>query len=98
MFFIYESVEYFISAVIAKWYFTLNRNRKTLKGTYCKAISYTIKSVGTILVTSFISALVFFIRIILEYILKRMEQSNKISESKVVKTLICLARCMLKVL
>lgn len=71
--FIYELNEYFISAVVAKWYFTLERTKKNLKGTFSNAVKYTIKSLGTIFVTSFITSLILFIRIVMEYVMKRVE-------------------------
>lgn len=53
---------------------------------------------GTIIVTSFITSVVVFIRFLFEYVLKRLERANKIGNSKILKASIWFGRCCLRCL
>lgn len=65
---------------------------------YGKSIKYTFKAFGTICVTSFITTLVVFIRFVFEYVLKRLQQSSKVTNSKALKIGTCVIRCLLRML
>lgn len=94
--FLYGMLEYTITAVIVIWYFNRDKTRKGMKGSLKKACNHGMKSMGTIAVTSFITALVILIRFIFEYVLKRLERANKLGDSKVVKAAIVFTRyCLL---
>jgi len=58
---------------MTRWYFTLEKSKNNLKGIFGKAVKCTFKALGTIFVTSFITSLVVFIRMLFEYIIKRVE-------------------------
>ncbi|CAL6105721.1 Plasma-membrane_choline transporter and transmembrane domain-containing protein [Hexamita inflata] len=94
-FFFYALLEFNISMIIVQWYFNRQRTRKSLKGCLKRSMIYGLKSLGTLAVTSFISSFFFFIRLVFEYVLKRMERANKVGNSKVVKAAIWVTRCCL---
>lgn len=98
VFFFYNMLEFNISMMVVQWYFNRQRTFKSLKGSTKRSMIAGMKQMGTIVVTSFITSLVVFIRFIFEYILKRMERANKIGESKIVKATIWFMRCCLKCL
>ncbi|CAL5995863.1 Plasma-membrane_choline transporter and transmembrane domain-containing protein [Hexamita inflata] len=91
-FFFYSLLEFNISMMVVQWYFNRERTKKSLRGSMKKSILYGFKSLGTLTVTSFITSWFFFIRIILEYVLKRM---NTVGSSKVVKAAVWFTRCCL---
>lgn len=94
--FFYAMLEYNISHIVVQWYFNRDRDKKgSMKGCLCKSAIGGIKHMGTLCVTSFITSLVIFIRFVFEYIVKRMEQANKIGNSKAIKAAIWFARCCL---
>ncbi|CAL6044999.1 Plasma-membrane_choline transporter and transmembrane domain-containing protein [Hexamita inflata] len=94
-FFFYALLEFNISMMVVQWYFNRERTRKSLKGSMKRSVLYGFKSLGTLAVTSFISSFFFFIRLVFEYVLKRMERANKVGNSKVVKAAIWVTRCCL---
>ncbi|CAL5979328.1 Plasma-membrane_choline transporter and transmembrane domain-containing protein [Hexamita inflata] len=94
-FFFYALLEFNISMMVVQWYFNRERTRKSLKGSMKRSVLYGFKSLGTLAVTSFITSFFFFIRLVFEYVLKRMERANKVGNSKVVKAAIWVTRCCL---
>ncbi|CAL6105719.1 Plasma-membrane_choline transporter and transmembrane domain-containing protein [Hexamita inflata] len=94
-FFFYALLEFNISMMVVQWYFNRERTRKSLKGSMKRSVLYGLKSLGTLAVTSFITSFFFFIRLVFEYVLKRMERANKVGNSKVVKAAIWVTRCCL---
>lgn len=96
VFLCYCLLEYLISAMVVQWYFTRDRTRGGLSGTFRRAVKMTVKAFGTICVTSFITSLIVIIRFIFEFILKRAENSNKIGKSRTVKVAAWFTRCCLK--
>ncbi|KAH0573936.1 Plasma-membrane choline transporter and transmembrane domain-containing protein [Spironucleus salmonicida] len=94
-FFIHSCLQYMISFHVAYWYFS---DKRRTKGVFKQSILCVIKNMGTLLVASFITSLVVFIRMILEYVLRRLELSNKIANSKIIKAAFQVARCCLKCL
>ncbi|KAH0572450.1 Plasma-membrane choline transporter and transmembrane domain-containing protein [Spironucleus salmonicida] len=94
-FFIYSCLEYIISFHVAHWYFS---DKKRQRGIFGQSILCVTKNMGTLLVTSFITSLVVFARMVLEYVLRRLELSNKLANSKIIKATVHVARCCLKCL
>lgn len=96
VFFFYSVLEYNISHIVVQWYFNRERDKKgSMKGSMGRSVVGGIKHMGTLCVTSFITSLFVFIRFVFEYVVKRLEQANKIGNSKAIKAAIWFGRCCL---
>ncbi|KAH0569878.1 Plasma-membrane choline transporter [Spironucleus salmonicida] len=96
-FIIYCSFEYIVSACVVQWYFTEDKSARIPK-LFSNALKCYFKSFGTVLVTSFITAFVVLLRWCFEYIVKRMEASNKLAQSKIIQAAVWFTRCCLRCL
>lgn len=98
--FLFHCMYYVISSMVAQWYFVDERTRK--HGFNCKvrpftnAFRFLFKSTGTVCATSFVVAVIIFIRVLFEFLMKRMKALN--GASKIVRCITCYIRYYLKYL